>query len=137
MAQGNLLHRLVYPLRLVKLLAILRHEGRTHIDAIEPHLVRIAQLMPVSAHMCSRMVAQLLDEAFYCPLILSLACGLVDGKEHLTRVDEVDIVCLGRIEVYLTLLVDQRVGPLMHIVIISVVACGLPHAQHGHAAHTL
>ena len=93
--------------------------------------------MPEAALQSTRLVLQLSDKNIHCRLISLIAGFTIEVEQHLSRVDEIQVVSRLIIQMNFSFFINQRVGPLLHVVIVTTFARSLPHLQHGATTYSL
>ena len=93
--------------------------------------------MPESAFQSTGLVLQLFDKNIHCRFISLVAGFTVKVKQHLSGVNEIQVISGLIIQMDFPLFINQRVGPLLHIIIVTTFARCFPHLQHGAATHSL
>ena len=60
MAESELFNSLINPFRMIEFSSISSHKRRSHIQSIQPHLIRIYFFMPKTSICCTRLFFQLI-----------------------------------------------------------------------------
>ena len=89
---------LVYDVRIVLHtiipVSVFRIKRRTHIDTVQPHLVRIHLLMPESAILIARMSVELAAQQVESFPVLLLLRLLIDAEQELARIQTVYVILM-------------------------------------------
>ena len=85
-------------------LRVLREERRAHVQAVEPHLIRVPLLVPEAAFLGARMLAHLLAQELDGLAVLFVLRLRVEQEQRLAGVDAVDVVLV------LVVRADRAVG---------------------------
>ena len=128
--QLDLLDDFLISLRLVVAVSVFRQVRHAHIDAVQPHLVRIDLLMPETSVLVPGLPVELGTNQVQSFLILRVFRLLVDAEQDLARIDAVEAVFL-----YLVLLdgavgIDHGIGIRQGIIEKLRVAITVVHIEH-------
>jgi hypothetical protein len=118
--------------------AVLGEKRGSHVDTIEPHLVRVDVLVPKAALFGAGMTAHLAAQKFESFLVTLLVRRVfrigVEDEKDLARVDVVDVVRLGMIAGDVAFAVDESIDAALGVVEIAGVArllrCGDEAFEH-------
>ena len=97
-------------------------ERRTHVDAVQPHLVRVDQLVPESPFLGAWLTGELCTEHVKRFLILDVFRLFVNTEKDFTSVDAVQTQFGGTVGLDASVVVYHRVAVLQGIVVIPLVA---------------
>ena len=136
-ADAKLLHGIVYQVGTPELRSVARQERRSHVKPVQPHLMRIDQLVPEAPFQRARMAAQLAYQHVHRFLVLPVLGFAVQVEQHFPRIDEIQVIICHLVFPDGSVGIDKGIAPLFHILVILALAGGFPHLQHRATSYAL
>ena len=127
----NVLVGLLYLLRLQHHGSSFGVEGKSHEDAVEPHLISVDGFVPEHAFLGARLILQLLEERLEQFEILFHGIELVHGQQHLAWAHVVEVEVFVFVTLALSVFVNHLGGIFLQPVVNGLVFVGLVGVEHG------